>query len=372
MATDVEERFQGPLVLDGGMATELERGGADLRDALWSARLLKDDPGSIRRVHEAFFDAGADVAISASYQASFSGFADRGIEAEEAASLMRLSVALAREAAAADGSDRLVAASVGPFGATLADGSEYRGDYGLSAGALAMFHRPRFETLLEAEPDLLAIETIPSIVEAEALVTLLEDYSEARAWISFSCRDGACISDGTPFADAVALAASSDRVIAVGVNCTPPGFIPSLLDGAEVDETTPRVPERRLDVGRRIEVLDPGRRTAGPGRVRRYVAVGGRHDRRRMLRHHAGRHPRDRRLGLTGFTPRGGCGSPGSAPSRVRAHGGAFDARSRSTDLVGSPLSVARAWPPAGPPRTARRLRPMPHARRARLSRHRG
>ncbi|MGB7804264.1 MAG: homocysteine S-methyltransferase [Actinomycetota bacterium] len=233
MATDVAERFQGPLVLDGGMANELERGGADLRDALWSARLLKDDPGSIRRVHEAFFNAGADVAISASYQASFSGFADHGIEAEEAASLMRLSVALAREAAAADGSDRLVAASVGPFGATLADGSEYRGDYGLSAGALAMFHRPRFETLLEAEPDLLAIETIPSIVEAEALVTLLEDYPEARAWISFSCRDGACISDGTPFADAVALAASSDRVIAVGVNCTPPGFIPSLLDGAE-------------------------------------------------------------------------------------------------------------------------------------------
>jgi homocysteine S-methyltransferase len=232
MATDVVERFQGPLVLDGGMATELERGGADLRDELWSARLLKDDPTAILRVHEAFFDAGADVAISASYQASFSGFADRGIEAEEAASLMRLSVELAREAAEAAGADRLVAASVGPFGATLADGSEYRGDYGLSAGALAMFHRPRFETLLEAEPDLLAIETIPSIVEAEALVALLEDHPEARAWISFSCRDGACISDGTPFADAVALAASSDRVIAVGVNCTPPEFIPSLLDGA--------------------------------------------------------------------------------------------------------------------------------------------
>ena len=232
MATDVVERFQGPLVLDGGMATELERGGADLRDELWSARLLKDDPTAILRVHEAFFDAGADVAISASYQASFSGFADRGIEAEEAASLMRLSVELAREAAEAAGADRWVAASVGPFGATLADGSEYRGDYGLSAGALAMFHRPRFETLLEAEPDLLAIETIPSIVEAEALVALLEDHPEARAWISFSCRDGACISDGTPFADAVALAASSDRIIAVGVNCTPPGFIPSLLDGA--------------------------------------------------------------------------------------------------------------------------------------------
>lgn len=234
MTTAVEERFQGQLVLDGGMATELERGGADLRDELWSARLLKDDPTAILRVHEAFFDAGADVAISASYQASFSGFADRGIEAEEAASLMRRSVTLAREAAAAGGSDRLVAASVGPFGATLADGSEYRGDYGLSAGALAMFHRPRFETLLEAEPDLLAIETIPSIVEAEALVSLLEDHPEARAWISFSCRDGACISDGTPFADAVALAASSDRVLAVGVNCTPPGFIPSLVEDAQV------------------------------------------------------------------------------------------------------------------------------------------
>ena len=114
MTTAVEERFQGPLVLDGGMATELERGGADLRDELWSARLLKDDPKAILNVHEAFFDAGADVAISASYQASFSGFADRGIEAEEAAALMRRSVTLARKAAATDGSDRLVAASVGP------------------------------------------------------------------------------------------------------------------------------------------------------------------------------------------------------------------------------------------------------------------
>jgi homocysteine S-methyltransferase len=233
VAADVQERFQGSLILDGGMATELERGGADLRDELWSARLLKDDPASIQRVHESFFEAGADVAISASYQASFAGFADRGIEAEEAASLMRLSVALAREAAGVAGTDGLVAASVGPFGATLADGSEYRGDYGLSAGALAMFHRPRLETLLEAGPDLLAIETIPSIVETEALVALLEDYPDAQAWISFTCRDGACISDGTPFAEAVALAASSDRVVAVGVNCTPPGFVPSLLEHAE-------------------------------------------------------------------------------------------------------------------------------------------
>jgi homocysteine S-methyltransferase len=269
MATDVAERFRGSLILDGGMATELERAGADLRDDLWSARLLKDDPAAIRRVHESFFDAGADVAISASYQASFSGFADRGVDAEEAASLMRLSVELAREAADAADPGRMVAASVGPFGATLADGSEYRGDYGLSAGALAMFHQPRFETLLEAEPDLLAIETIPSIVEAEALVSLLEDHPQARAWISFSCRDGACISDGTPFADAVALAASSDRVVAVGVNCTPPGFIPSLLEHTEVTKPLVVYPNvgSTWDAGSRSWILEGERPDPGASAV---------------------------------------------------------------------------------------------------------
>ena len=234
MTIEAEDRWSQPMILDGGLSTELERGGADLSDALWSARLLNDDPEAIRRVHASFFDAGADVAISASYQASFEGFAARGIEAPQAASLMRRSVELAREASDAAGPGRLVAASVGPYGATLADGSEYRGDYGLSAGALAMFHRPRLEALLEAEPDVLAMETIPSIIEAEALLTLLEDHSHARAWVSFSCRDGGCISDGTPFGEAASLAASSDHVLAVGVNCTPPGFIPSLLESAEV------------------------------------------------------------------------------------------------------------------------------------------
>ena len=232
MATDIDVRFRSRLVLDGGLATELERGGADLSDELWSARLLKDDPASIRLVHEAFFAAGADVAISASYQASFEGFARRGIDAADAAELLCRSVRLARDAAEEAGPDRLVAASVGPFGATLADGSEYRGDYGLSAAALRMFHQPRLEALLEAEPDVLAIETIPSIVETEALVALLEGYPHARAWFSFSCRDGDRISDGTPFAEATAVAASSDRVVAVGVNCTPPRFVPSLLQAA--------------------------------------------------------------------------------------------------------------------------------------------
>ena len=229
---EIRERFRGPLVLDGGLATELERRGADLRDPLWSARVLLEDPDLIRAVHADYFAAGADVAISASYQASFEGFAERGLSRERAAGLMRRSVELAREAA---GDDRIVAASVGPYGAVLADGSEYDGRYGLSVRQLIDFHAPRVETLLEAGPDLLAIETIPSILEAEALVTILGTLPGVAAWISFSCPDGAHISDGSSFADAAALAAASPRVVAVGVNCSPPVHVAALLSSAGVD-----------------------------------------------------------------------------------------------------------------------------------------
>ena len=232
---DVGKRFGSPLVLDGGLATELERRGADLRDRLWSARLLLEDPDLIRAVHEDYFAAGADVAISASYQASFEGFGERGLSRERAAGLMRRSVELAREAAGAAGNDRIVAASVGPYGAVLADGSEYVGRYGMSVRELMDFHSPRIDVLLEAGPDLLAIETIPSILEAEALVTILEGLPGVSAWISFSCSDDVHISDGTPFADAAALAASSPRVVAVGVNCSPPVHIPALLSSVRVD-----------------------------------------------------------------------------------------------------------------------------------------
>jgi homocysteine S-methyltransferase len=221
---EVAARFGQGLVLDGGLATELERLGADLRDELWSARILLDQPDLIRQVHEAYRAAGADVAITASYQASYEGFARRGIDTAGTDRLLALSVRLARDAGA-----EMVAASVGPFGASLADGSEYVGRYGRSARELAEWHRPRLEALLAAEPDLLAIETIPAIEEAEAMVGLLDTYPEARAWISFSCRDGERISDGTPFRDAADLAASSPQVVAVGVNCTPPGFIAGLL-----------------------------------------------------------------------------------------------------------------------------------------------
>jgi homocysteine S-methyltransferase len=217
----------GTLVLDGGLATELERRGADLHDPLWSAKVLVEDPNLIRDVHAAYFEAGADVAISSSYQATFEGLAGRGLGQAEAASLMRRSVELARDAAPAG---RLVAASVGPYGAMLGNGAEYTGDYDKDEDELVEFHVPRMRALAEAEPDLFAVETIPSIVEARSLARALGRVPEIAAWVSFSCRDGAHLCDGTPIVDAVDAVASMESVIAVGVNCTPPLHIQSLVE----------------------------------------------------------------------------------------------------------------------------------------------
>ena len=223
----------GTVVLDGGLATELERRGADLRDPLWSAKVLVEDPDAIRSVHAAYFEAGADVAISASYQATFEGLAGRGIDRNAAAALMRRSVELAREAA---GADRVVAASVGPYGAMLGNGAEYTGDYDKNEDELVEFHVPRIEALAEAEPDVLAVETIPSFVEARAIVRALEKVPEIPAWVSFSCRDGGHICDGTPIGSAVEVAASAPGVVAVGVNCTSPLHVERLVE--TISDTT--------------------------------------------------------------------------------------------------------------------------------------
>jgi homocysteine S-methyltransferase len=220
-----------PVILDGGLSTELERRGADLSDRLWSARLLIDDPSLIRDVHRAYFEAGAQVAITATYQASVEGFAARGIDHDRSAELMRLAVRLAREAAERDGrGDTRVAASIGPYGATRADGSEYTGDYGGTTVAdLIAFHLPRAEILAAGAPDLFAVETIPSMPEAEALATVLTALPEVPAWVSFSCRDDARIADGTPIEAAVRIVEAIPSVFAVGVNCTPGRHIQPLL-----------------------------------------------------------------------------------------------------------------------------------------------
>ncbi|AXK39880.1 homocysteine S-methyltransferase [Crenobacter cavernae] len=237
------------MILDGALASELERRGADLADPLWSAKLLIESPDAIRRLHADYYAAGADVAITASYQASFQGFAARGLDRYEAVRLMRLSVGLAREArdgfwaVEANRAGRvkpLVAASVGPYGAVLADGSEYRGDYGLTVSQLMDFHRPRLDALLSAGPELLACETLPSMLEAEALARVLsDDFTDARAWVSFTCRDGAHTADGGVFADAVALLSGVEQVVAVGVNCTAPAYVAELISRASVVSTKP-------------------------------------------------------------------------------------------------------------------------------------
>ncbi len=238
----------GVVILDGGLATELERRGADLKDALWSARVLLDNPGLIRQVHEDYYRAGADVATSASYQATFEGLGRLGLDAAQATELMLLSVRLAQEARQqfwGDPANRvrrlypLVAASVGCYGAYLADGSEYRGDYGLSRQQLEEFHRPRLDVLAGSGADLLALETIPCLVEGEALVRLLEEFPGRPAWLSFSCRDGERVRHGERLADCVALANDSPQVVAVGLNCTAPQLVGDLLQSLAGATTKP-------------------------------------------------------------------------------------------------------------------------------------
>ncbi|GGT42088.1 homocysteine S-methyltransferase [Streptomyces chromofuscus] len=215
----------GAVVLDGGLSNQLESAGHDLGDELWSARLLAERPEAITEAHLAYFLAGASVAITASYQATFEGFARRGIGHGRAAELMRLGVEAAREAAAraaAKGVARplWVAASAGPYGAMLADGSEYRGRYGLTVNELERFHRPRLEALAAARPDVLALETVPDADEATALLRAVRGLG-VPVWLSYTVA-GDRTRAGQPLQEAFALAADVDEVIAVGVNCCAP------------------------------------------------------------------------------------------------------------------------------------------------------
>ncbi|WP_078412455.1 homocysteine S-methyltransferase [Priestia abyssalis] len=226
------------MILDGAMATELERQGCDLNDSLWSATILMENPELIKRVHMDYFTAGADCAITASYQATVEGFARRGLNEAEALRLIETSVQIAVTArdefwgGLENRSNRpkpLVAGSVGPYGAFLADGSEYRGGYTLTKEELMDFHRPRMKALIDAGADILACETIPCLLEAKAIARLLEEFPGTYAWISFSAKDGMHISDGTPVADCAEWLNQHEQVAAAGINCTPPEHIHSLI-----------------------------------------------------------------------------------------------------------------------------------------------
>jgi homocysteine S-methyltransferase len=218
------EPSESVLISDGGLATELEARGHDLSDPLWSAKLLADAPREIVAVHTAYFRAGAAIATTASYQASFEGFAAHGIDRREAERLLRHSVELAKDARDEAGAGGLiVAASIGPYGAALADGSEYRGRYGLSVAALRRWHRPRLEILAAAGADVLALETVPDIDEAEALVDLVRSIG-VPAWLSYTI-DGTKTRAGQPLAEAFAVAAGVPEIVAVGVNCCAPNDV---------------------------------------------------------------------------------------------------------------------------------------------------
>ncbi|CAL9122738.1 unnamed protein product [Musa textilis] len=237
----------GCAVIDGGLATELEANGADLNDPLWSAKCLISSPHLIRKVHLAYLEAGAHVIITSSYQATIQGFKSRGFSPEESEDLLRRSVEIAREARDIFYNDCLrgygghsdikkrtvlVAASIGSYGAYLADGSEYSGHYGkdVTIENLKDFHRRRLEVLAEGGADLIAFETIPNKLEAQAYAELLEEANiRIPAWFSFNSKDGVNVVSGDSLTECVSIADSCKRVVAVGINCTPPRFIHGLI-----------------------------------------------------------------------------------------------------------------------------------------------
>jgi len=224
---------QGLLLLDGGLATELQRQGHDLDHALWSAHLLAASPDVIQAAHLSYLNAGADCLLTSSYQATVQGFMQQGLSCKKAEEMLVLTVTLATQARASflagngdhNRSRPLVAASIGPYGAYLADGSEYDGCYGLSRSQLRDFHQPRWALLVESEADFMACETIPSLIEVEAVVELLKQDQELRAWVSLSCGDPQTLCDGTPLRECAALLAECDQVLAVGANCLRPEWV---------------------------------------------------------------------------------------------------------------------------------------------------
>lgn len=214
------------LVLDGGLATHIESLGVDIDHALWSAKCLVENPSAIKRAHSDFYASGADVAITASYQAHFDGFKELGVSEDAALDAMKKSVALAREVAPAGG---LVAGSVGSYGASLHNGAEYTGDFpDMDEEKLLAWHLPRAKALVEAGCDVLACETVPCLLEARALARMAAEVKHP-AWVTFSCKSGTEVCSGDLFVDCVAAVADNEYIVGCGVNCSDPKLVASLV-----------------------------------------------------------------------------------------------------------------------------------------------
>lgn len=229
---------QKVLILDGALGSELQKRGFDLQDKLWSAKLLSQNPQAIKEIHMDYLKAGADIIITASYQASFEGFEQKGFSHQKAQNLIELSIQLAHEArdefweTLKDKGTRikpLVAASIGPYGAFLADGSEYSGNYKISDEALKSFHQKRLETILHVKPDIIACETIPSLGEAKILAELLLKHQDFPCWISLSAKDENHLNSGEDVANAIKYLDEQSHIDAVGFNCTAPRYISGLI-----------------------------------------------------------------------------------------------------------------------------------------------
>lgn len=221
------------IVVDGAMATELEKLGVKTDSDLWSARALVENPEAITAVHKSYFQNGADIAITNTYQANVAKFMELGFSEKESENLIIQAVELAKKArddyyGSLSETERksraphpLIAGSVGPYGAYLADGSEYRGDYYLTKAEYQEFHFPRMQLLDQAGVDLFAFETQPNFDEANALVDLLIDkFPEQHAWLTFSVKDDDTLCDGTSLPEAVKYFNGADQISAIGVNCT--------------------------------------------------------------------------------------------------------------------------------------------------------
>lgn len=215
---------EGPVLIDGGLSTQLEAMGHDLDDPLWTARVLIERPEVVTAAHRAFHTAGAQVAITASYQVSREGFRAVGLTDADADAALRASVSAARQAGC-----EIVAASVGPYGAITHDGAEYRGRYGRSIDELASFHAERIAVLVDAGPDLLAVETIPDAEEMAAIAQVLQSHPDVPVWCAFTAADGATLCAGHAIEDAVRIATACPSVMAVGINCTGPEHVPELI-----------------------------------------------------------------------------------------------------------------------------------------------
>jgi homocysteine S-methyltransferase len=227
------------VVLDGGLATELEKKGFVLNNRLWSARMLVEAPEAIRDVHVSYLHAGADCIITSSYQATLRGFMAEGYSRRESSDLIASSMRLAKEAIDIFNESHIeekmraepfIAASAGCYGAYLADGSEYRGDYRLDRKDFKDFHRERLDILIESGADLIAFETFPSFDEAAAVSELMDEYDDINYWIVFTLKDHIHTSHGDVLSDCIKMLARKKNISGAGINCSQPEFISPAIE----------------------------------------------------------------------------------------------------------------------------------------------